>query len=394
MRIVSLNQCLDSDPRRARAARSHRGDQSLLARPAALDRLPSSRSTCRSPTRSAEEIVALRPDLVLASRHSAIATRNALRRVGIRFELFDVAFTVADSLAQIRQIAALVGSHARRRSDGRPDRARDRAARLPPGTRRLDRRGLRTGRPDCGREHRHGRADADRRARQRRRALRHQDACADAAGAARRGAAGCACWSARFRPRHGTQAERHRAASRSAQAAFAALGVSGALHVLRRADDDRRSRRARPRTRRHPCAFSRRRPRDDNASLGHAVAARTRGCCSRSLSIAVGRIVLDWNVWLAQDAIGRTILLELRLPRALLGVAGRRSARARRRGDARLSAQSARRSRHARRLLDGGARRGAEHLLRRRRAASVGAAVVRRRRRDHSAWPRCSCSPA
>ena len=38
-------------------------------------------------------------------------------------------------------------------------------------------------------------------------------------------------------------------------------------------------------------------------------------------SIAVGRIVLDWNVWASQDAIGRTILLELRLPRALLGVA-------------------------------------------------------------------------
>jgi len=38
-------------------------------------------------------------------------------------------------------------------------------------------------------------------------------------------------------------------------------------------------------------------------------------------SIAVGRIVLGWNVWLDQDATGRTILLELRLPRALLGVA-------------------------------------------------------------------------
>ncbi len=38
-------------------------------------------------------------------------------------------------------------------------------------------------------------------------------------------------------------------------------------------------------------------------------------------SIAVGRIVLGWNVWLEQDAIGRTILLELRLPRALLGIA-------------------------------------------------------------------------
>ena len=37
-------------------------------------------------------------------------------------------------------------------------------------------------------------------------------------------------------------------------------------------------------------------------------------------SIAVGRIMLDWNVWASQDAIGRTILLELRLPRALLGI--------------------------------------------------------------------------
>ncbi|HKR35298.1 MAG TPA: iron ABC transporter permease [Steroidobacteraceae bacterium] len=37
-------------------------------------------------------------------------------------------------------------------------------------------------------------------------------------------------------------------------------------------------------------------------------------------SVAVGRIVLGWNVWLDQDAIGRTILLELRLPRALLGI--------------------------------------------------------------------------
>jgi iron complex transport system permease protein len=37
-------------------------------------------------------------------------------------------------------------------------------------------------------------------------------------------------------------------------------------------------------------------------------------------SIAIGRIVLGWNVWIDQDAVGRTILLELRIPRALLGV--------------------------------------------------------------------------
>lgn len=38
------------------------------------------------------------------------------------------------------------------------------------------------------------------------------------------------------------------------------------------------------------------------------------------LSIAVGRVTLTWNVWAAQDAVSRAILVELRLPRALLGV--------------------------------------------------------------------------
>jgi iron complex transport system substrate-binding protein len=45
---------------------------------------------------------------VLASRHSAIATRNALRRVGIRFELFGVPDSIAASFEQIRQVAALL----------------------------------------------------------------------------------------------------------------------------------------------------------------------------------------------------------------------------------------------------------------------------------------------
>lgn len=38
------------------------------------------------------------------------------------------------------------------------------------------------------------------------------------------------------------------------------------------------------------------------------------------LSIVVGRVTLTWDVWTAQDAVSRTILIELRLPRALLGV--------------------------------------------------------------------------
>ena len=110
-RIVSLNQCLDAIlvelvPVQRIAAISHYSRDPLRSAIAPLaQRLPITYET-------AEEIVALRPDLVLASRHSAIPTRNALRRVGIHYELFDVAFTIADSLAQIRQIAAVVGSPA------------------------------------------------------------------------------------------------------------------------------------------------------------------------------------------------------------------------------------------------------------------------------------------
>jgi iron complex transport system permease protein len=38
------------------------------------------------------------------------------------------------------------------------------------------------------------------------------------------------------------------------------------------------------------------------------------------LSIAVGRVTLTWDMWKAQDVVSRAILLELRLPRAILGV--------------------------------------------------------------------------
>jgi iron complex transport system permease protein len=38
------------------------------------------------------------------------------------------------------------------------------------------------------------------------------------------------------------------------------------------------------------------------------------------LSITVGRVTLTWDMWLAQDTVSRVILVELRLPRAILGV--------------------------------------------------------------------------
>ena len=135
-RIVSLNQCLDAIlvqlvPAQRIAAVSHYARDPLVS-PIAdrAAQLPITYET-------AEEIVALHPDLVLASRHSAIATRNALRRVGIRHELFDVAYSIEDSFAQIRRIAALVGNvEAGEALVTRIERSIE-AARLPPGARRL-----------------------------------------------------------------------------------------------------------------------------------------------------------------------------------------------------------------------------------------------------------------
>jgi iron complex transport system substrate-binding protein len=107
-RIVSLNMCVDSIlielvPHEHIAALSHYARDPQRSTISAIARhLPITYET-------AEEVVALKPDLVLTSRHSAFATRNALRRVGIRFELFEVPDSIAGSFAQVRKVASLLG---------------------------------------------------------------------------------------------------------------------------------------------------------------------------------------------------------------------------------------------------------------------------------------------
>jgi iron complex transport system substrate-binding protein len=106
-RIVSMNLCLDSVlvelvPHENILALSQYSRDPWRSTIASIAKdLPYTNET-------AEEVVALKPDLVITSRHSAIATRNALRRVGIRFELFGVPQSVEASLMQIRQLAALL----------------------------------------------------------------------------------------------------------------------------------------------------------------------------------------------------------------------------------------------------------------------------------------------
>lgn len=107
-RIVSLNPCLDvilirvADRDQIAALSRYSRDRygSTIAEQALT--LPFTRGTT-------EEVLALSPDLVLADQWGGERTAGALARTGVRAERFDVPSTVADSLAQVRRVAALVG---------------------------------------------------------------------------------------------------------------------------------------------------------------------------------------------------------------------------------------------------------------------------------------------
>ena len=59
-----------------------------------------------------EEVLALDPDVVVASSFLAPATRAALEKLGVEVATFGGTATVEDSLAQVRELAALVGNEA------------------------------------------------------------------------------------------------------------------------------------------------------------------------------------------------------------------------------------------------------------------------------------------
>lgn len=108
-RIVSLNPCTDAvlaevaDPQQILALSSYSSDPASSSMDLALARrFPSVDGTV-------EEVIALQPDLVLGSTFVAPTTRDAFARLGFRYEGFGINPDVADSLAQIRKIAALAG---------------------------------------------------------------------------------------------------------------------------------------------------------------------------------------------------------------------------------------------------------------------------------------------
>jgi iron complex transport system substrate-binding protein len=59
---------------------------------------------------TAEEVIALQPDVVLASTFLPQPTRTALERAGLSVETFGSPTTIAESVAQVRAVAALMGT--------------------------------------------------------------------------------------------------------------------------------------------------------------------------------------------------------------------------------------------------------------------------------------------
>jgi len=135
-RIVSLNPCLDAilldvaDPGQIAALSHYSRDPAQSAVAARAKRFPFTWG-------SAEEVAALKPDLVLMSGMGASSLRGVLPRLHIPSAEFTVPYSVDESLAQVRRVAML---------SGHPDRGEALIARInaalaaaapPPGTPRL-----------------------------------------------------------------------------------------------------------------------------------------------------------------------------------------------------------------------------------------------------------------
>jgi iron complex transport system substrate-binding protein len=107
--FVSLNPCIDAilaevaDPAQILAISHYSHDPRASSMDTSeASRFPATRGTV-------EEVLALKPDLVLGSTFTDPATSSAYDRLGLRLERIGMAITVAESHAQIRQIATLAG---------------------------------------------------------------------------------------------------------------------------------------------------------------------------------------------------------------------------------------------------------------------------------------------
>lgn len=120
-RIVSINPCVDAvlmhvaDPAQVVAISHYSHDARATSIPLSQAR------RFRATSGTAEEVVALAPDIVIAGPHVAPATIAALKRMRIALVQYPVPDSVVESEAQVRDIARIAGH---------PDRGAALAARI------------------------------------------------------------------------------------------------------------------------------------------------------------------------------------------------------------------------------------------------------------------------
>ncbi|WP_029623650.1 ABC transporter substrate-binding protein [Sphingomonas sp. PAMC 26617] len=108
-RIVSINPCIDAvlvriaDPAQIAGISHYSQDPRATSIPLGVA------NRFRATSGTAEEVVALRPDVVLTGPHTEPATVAALKRLHIRLVQFTVPESVAESVVQVRDIAAATG---------------------------------------------------------------------------------------------------------------------------------------------------------------------------------------------------------------------------------------------------------------------------------------------
>ena len=115
-RIVSLNPCTDAiltqlvEPGRIAAISAYSQD------PQASSMDVGEARRFDSVGGTAEEVIALKPDLVVTGAHLSPATRNALDRQGIAVQVFGVPATIAESRQQIADMAQALDAPERGRA--------------------------------------------------------------------------------------------------------------------------------------------------------------------------------------------------------------------------------------------------------------------------------------
>ena len=133
--IVSINPCADAilaevaDPAQILAISHYSHDPRASSMPLDVAR------RFRSTGGTVEEVLALKPKVVVAGTFLPPAARAAFERLGMRVETFGIEHDLGESLAQVRQLAAVAGHPARGEALARRMERAVAEAAPPPGAR-------------------------------------------------------------------------------------------------------------------------------------------------------------------------------------------------------------------------------------------------------------------